>query len=135
MSDVPEWLSKRARLISALAIALLVASAALLVLTDDESFWPLGVTYLSCAALGLDAVVRGVRKRAGVGPSIVNLAPGGWTIFAAMFWIVAVPAYFIGARRKVSEDFAREPVMLGSWIAIGVSALLGAALTCAPLVK
>ncbi len=104
---------------------------------DDDAVWlPMGALYLSSAALGLDAVVRGVRKRAGVGPSIANLAPGGWAIFAAMFWIVAVPAYFIGARRRVGQDDEpREPVRLGSWIAIAVCALGGVVLACVPFLK
>ena len=104
---------------------------------DDESPWiPLALMYLSSAVLGIDAVARGVRKRAGVGPSIANLAPGGWTIFAAMFWIVAVPAYYVGARRRVgADDEPREPVTWGSWLAIGTFTVLGGALLAVGVVK
>lgn len=113
-----------------------MVAAVLQVVGDDDAVWlPLGVLYVSSAAIGLDAVVRGVRKRVGVGPSIGNLAPGGWAIFAAMFWIVAVPAYYFGARRKISDDDAREPVKLGSWVAIGVCAALGFVLACVPILK
>jgi hypothetical protein len=136
VDDVPEWLARRSRAVSAACIILIIVTAILQVVGDDDAVWlPLGALYFSSAALGLDAVVRGVRKRAGVGPSIANLAPGGWAIFAAMFWIVAVPAYFIGARRRVSTDEEREPVTIGSWIAIAVSALLGVVLACVPMVK
>lgn len=136
VNDVPAWLARRARLVSWVCVAVLVVAAALQVFGDDDAVWlPLGALYVSSAALGVDAIVRGVRKRAGVGPSIANLAPGGWAIFAAMFWIVAVPAYFIGARRRVDNDEAREPVTVGSWIAIAVWALLGVLLACVPLVK
>lgn len=137
MDDVPLWMRAHARAISATSIAVIVAAAALQVLDPfgDESPWiPLGALYLSSAAIGLDAMVRGVRKRRGVGPSIANLAPGGWTIFASMFWIVAIPAYFVGARRRVDDGAAREPIRWGSWVAVGTFALLGIALSCAPLV-
>jgi hypothetical protein len=136
VDDVPGWLARRSRAVSAACITIILVAAVLQVVGDDDAVWlPLGVLYFSSAALGLDAVVRGVRKRAGVGPSIANLAPGGWAIFAGMFWIVAVPAYFIGARRRVSFDEEREPVTIGSWIAIAVSALLGVGLACVPMVK
>lgn len=129
-TDVPEWLLRRSRAVSWLCIVLIVAALGLEFFGDEDSVWiPMGVLYLSASALGLDAVVRGVRKRAGVGPSIANLAPGGWAIFAGMFWIVAVPAYYIGARRRVgADDDPREPVTLGSWIAIVVAAVFGLAL-------
>lgn len=126
-----------ARAISFGCIATLVGTAVLLVVDPFESPWPsLGLQYLSSAALGLDAIARGVRKRAGVGPSIVNLAPGGWAVFASMFWIVAVPAYFIGARRRVASTAGEaEPLTWGSWATIGGFVLLGVALACAPLVR
>jgi hypothetical protein len=135
VSDVPEWLTRHTRLISALCIALLIGVLAIELLTEEEAIWPLGFAYLSASALGLDAVVKGVRKRVGVGPSIANLAPGGWTIFAGMFWIVAVPAYYIGARRKTDDDEPREPITWGSWAAIVGFALFGVALVCSPLAK
>lgn len=136
MGDVPQALARRARPISWACLAIVIVAAVLQVVGDDDAVWlPLGVLYVSSAAIGLDAIVRGVRKRASVGPSIGNLAPGGWAIFAAMFWIVAVPAYYFGARRKVSDDDAREPVRLGSWVAIGVCATLGVVLACVPILK
>lgn len=136
MSDVPEWLARRQRLISIVCFAILIVAAVLQVVGDDDDLWvALGVLYISSAALGLEAAVRGVRKRAGVGPSIANLAPGGWTIFAAMFWIVAVPAYFFGARRKVADAEAREPMLIGSWIAIVATGVFGVVLVCVPWIK
>lgn len=131
MDDVPRALRDHRRAISRACVAVVVIAAVLQVvdaLGEDGSPWPaMGALYVSSAAIGLDAVVRGVRKRAGVGISIANLAPGGWAIFAAMFWILAVPAYFVGARRRVgSDDAPREPVAWGSWVAIVTFALLGA---------
>lgn len=130
--DTPRWVREHARPISYACIALLAITAVLQVVDvgDDESPWiPLALMYLSSALLGLDAVARGVRKRAGVGPSIANLAPGGWTIFAAMFWIIAIPAYYFGARKRAPliED-PRERVTWGSWTAIVAFAVFGAAL-------
>lgn len=116
--------------ISRVCVAITIATALYQVLElfiEASDFLGLGILNLSSAALGVDAMVRGVRKRAGEGPSIRNLAPGGWTIFAGMFWIVAIPAYFIGARRRVIEG-PIEPVRAGSWLAIAVFAILGAAL-------
>jgi len=127
-----------ARALSFVCIAVVVVAGALNVLDvfDDDSPWiPLGALYFSSAALGIDAMVRGVRKRTGVGPSIANLAPGGWTIFASMFWIVAVPAYFFGARRRVDDGAPRDPITWGSWAAVVAFALLGILLACAPLVR
>jgi hypothetical protein len=132
-----------ARAISFASIAVIVVAGALQLFDPfgDESPWlSLGALYFSAAALGLDAMACGVRKRTGVGPSIANLAPGGWTIFASMFWIIAVPAYFIGVRRRrravgATDDEPREPIGWGSWVTIATFALLGVALCCAPLVR
>ena len=129
--EPPPWLKRNARLISYGCIALLVVTAVFQVVDigDDESPWiPLALMYLSSAALGLDAVAKGVRKHVGEGISIRNLAPGGWTIFVAMFWIIAVPAYYFGARRHTTQDFPREPVTWGSWVSIVVFALFGVVL-------
>jgi len=128
VTDTPRWLQRNARLVSYACIAVLVVTTVLqfVDIGDDESPWiPLALMYLSSAALGLDAVARGVRKRAGVGPSIANLAPGGWTIFAAMFWIIAVPAYYFGARRRVNDEYPRERLTWGSWAAIVAFAVFG----------
>ncbi|MGZ3424406.1 MAG: hypothetical protein ACXVEE_41490 [Polyangiales bacterium] len=117
--------------ISRVCVAITIATALFQVaelFVELESEWlSLGILNLSAAALGIDAMVRGVRKRAGEGPSIRNLAPGGWTIFAAMFWIVAVPAYFLGPRRRIVEEPV-EPLGVGSWCAVLVFTVLGAAL-------
>ena len=104
-----------------------------------ENPWPaVALQLLSSAAIGLDAVAVGVRRRVGVGMSIKNLAPGGWATFAAMLWIVAVPAYFFGARRRARrgelEDVEVEPVRWGSWLAIGVITTLGGLALLAGLV-
>jgi hypothetical protein len=129
VTDTPRLLKTNAKVVSYACIALLVVTGVLqfVDLGDDESPWiPLALMYLSSAFLGLDAVARGVRKRAGVGPSIANLAPGGWTIFAAMFWIIAIPAYYFGARRRVGQDDEpRERVTWGSWAAIAGFAAFG----------
>lgn len=137
VSDVPSWLRARAGLVSAATVLVLAATfGAQLVEISEVTYemLPLAAIYLSAAALGFDAAVRGVRKRVGVGPSIANLAPGGWAIFAAMIWIVAVPAYFVGARRKarIEDGEPREPMTWHSWAAIAAFALLGAAVACAP---
>jgi hypothetical protein len=96
-----------------------------------ENPWvPIGLQLLSSAAIGLDAIAVGVRKRAGVGISIANLAPGGWALFASQLWIVGVPAYFFGARRRARrgelEGVDVEPVRFGSWAAIVALAAIGA---------
>lgn len=130
MTDTPRWVRDNARVIAVCCAAVLVVTAVLQFTGDEESPWiPLGFMYLSSSVLGLDAAARGVRKRLGEGPSIANLAPGGWTIFAGMFWIVAVPAYYFGARRRVGrDDEPRERLTRGSWVAMAAFALLGAVL-------
>ncbi len=110
-----------------LAIAAEVATA----LEWIENPWPaIALQLLSAAAIGLDAVAVGVRRRVGVGMSIANLAPGGWAIFAGMMWILAVPAYFFGARRRARRgelvEVEVEPLRWGSFAAIAVLAGLGA---------
>ncbi len=139
--DVPPWLRAHAVAISR-ACLVVVGAAALVQVADlfaeeDASPWvPIGILYLSAAALGLEAMAVGVRKQLGRGPSIANLAPGGWAIFAAMFWILAVPAYFFGARKRraiAEPDAPSEPVTWGSWVAIGTFALLGLVLIAAGL--
>ena len=134
MADVPSWLRARARTVAALnGIALLLALAVQFI--DVDELLPLAAMYGSAALLGLDAAAVGVRKRAGEGPSIRNLAPGGWAVFAAMFWIVAVPAYFLGARRasRRADGAPREELTWGSWVAIGGFATLGLCLAAVAL--
>lgn len=136
MTDVPSWLSSKARLVSAICVVTLVATLGLQVVEVGDELLPVAMMYFSAAVLGLDAAVHGVRKRRGVGPSIANLAPGGWAIFTAMFWIVAVPAYYFGARRRrLEDDDPREPITWGSWVTLAAFALLGILIACAPLVK
>lgn len=137
VDDTPRWLAKNARIVSYACIALLLVTLVFQFIGEDESPWvPLALMYLSSALLGVDAIAHGVRKRAGVGPSIANLAPGGWTIFTAMFWIIAVPAYYFGARRRVGrDDDPRERVTWGSWLAIGTFAAIGGALLVVSVVR
>jgi hypothetical protein len=130
LKDLPEWMVRHRVVISRVCVAITIATALYQVLelfVEASDFLGLGILNLSSAAIGIDAMVRGVRKRADAGPSIKNLAPGGWTIFAGMFWIVAIPAYFLGPRRKTIEGPV-EPVTAGSWLAIAVFAVLGAVL-------
>ncbi|MBX7197300.1 MAG: hypothetical protein K1X94_34940 [Sandaracinaceae bacterium] len=136
MQDVPRALRDHPRLVSIVCALVLCAGFALQLFEFGDELLPVAAMYFSAAALGLDAAANGVRKRAGFGPSIANLAPGGWTIFGAMFWIVAVPAYYLGARRRKNREdgLPREPMTWGSWVAIGAFALLGVILACAPLV-
>jgi len=125
---VPAWVRNNRRLIAYGCIAVLVITAVFQVVDvgDDDSPWiPMALMYVSSAALGLDAAAKGVRKHVGEGLSIRNLAPGGWTIFAAMFWIIAVPAYYFGARRRVDDDYPRERMTWGSWAAIVAFAVFG----------
>lgn len=126
-----------ARIISVVSILVLAASFVLQIVEIGDEMLPVAAMYFSAAALGLDAAVHGVRKRAGIGPSIANLAPGGWTVFGSMFWIVAVPAYFLGARRRrnLDDGLPREPMTWGSWVAIVGFAVLGVAIACAPLIR
>jgi len=131
VTDTPPWLRRNSRVVSHACIALLAVTAVLQVVDvgDEDSPWiPMALMYLSAAALGLDAVAKGVRKYPGEGISIRNLAPGGWTIFAAMFWIVAVPAYYFGARRRVNDEDPREPMTWGSWVSIATFAVFGGVL-------
>ena len=136
MQDVPRALREHPKIVSIVCALVLSLGFALQLFEVGDELLPVAAMYFSAAALGLDAAANGVRKRTGQGPSIRNLAPGGWTIFGAMFWIVAVPAYYLGARRQKNRDdgHPREPVTWGSWLAIAAFALLGVILACAPLV-
>jgi hypothetical protein len=96
---------------------------------EVDDVWPaVASIYASSAAIGIDAIATGVRRRVGEGPSIRNLAPGGWALFAASLWLLAVPAYFVGARRRAlrGEDDPddAEPVSVGSFVAIAATALI-----------
>lgn len=85
--------------------------------------------FLSAAAIGVDAWVVGVRRVKGEGPSIRNLAPGGWAMFGAMLWILAVPAYFFARRRVRRGDEDHLEHARATWrdgVAIGVVAAIGA---------
>ena len=135
MDDAPRWMRRRARALSLgciLLVALSIVEQAVELLTDaiDNPWWGVALGFLSAAAIGIDAIVVGVRRVEGEGPSIRNLAPGGWAAFAAMLWIVAVPAYFFGARRHARKDAAEslavERLTWGSWAAIALVATLGA---------
>jgi hypothetical protein len=124
---VPRWVPR-----VCVAIVWLALAAEIAAMFDWlENPWPpVALQLLSSAAIGLDAIAVGVRRRVGVGMSIKNLAPGGWATFALMMWILAVPAYFFGARRRARRgelvDVEVEPVRWGSWVAIGVIAAFGA---------
>jgi hypothetical protein len=97
-------MAARARWISGACLAL-IAMAIVDQIVETFTEWIenpwIGVSlgFISAAALGLDAWVVGVRRAKDEGPSIRNLAPGGWAMFGAMLWVLAVPAYFF-ARRK-----------------------------------
>ena len=141
VSDVPETLQRNAGAARwACMLVVLVAVAAQFAAAFewiDDPMLPLGLGFLSSAAMGIDAIVIGVRKRADAGPSISNLAPGGWALFGAMLWIVAVPAYLFGVRRRAlrearetvpcveDEEQSYERVTPGSWVAIAVVAAVG----------
>ncbi len=132
---MPRWVPRACVALVWLAIAAELAATFEWV----ENPWPaVALQLLSSAAIGLDAVAVGVRRRVGVGMSIKNLAPGGWATFAAMMWIVAVPAYFFGARRRARRgelaEVEVEPVTWGSWVAVGVVAALGGLALLAGLV-
>lgn len=124
---MPRWVPQVCVAVVWLAIGAEVAAAAEWI---ESPWWPIALQLFSSAAIGVDAVAIGVRRRAGVGMSIANLAPGGWAIFASQLWIVAVPAYFFGARRRARRgelaDVEVEPVRWGSWLAISVLGALGA---------
>ena len=127
----PSTLSPAARLASIACNALVLFAAALHIVEVFASPWAaIGVLYLASAALGLDALLVGVRKLRDEGPSIRNLTPGGWAMFAALFFIVAVPAYYAGARRRARRGYdapVERPGALG-YVAIGALVLGGLAL-------
>ena len=133
--DLSPSLRKYARPIAIVCMAIVVGTIAVQVLATmdviQDPWLPLGTGFLSSAAIGLDAAVVGARKRWGVGPSIVNLAPGGWALFGVMLWIVALPAYLLvvrrRARRAVPSEYDEwyEPVDWGSLVAIVVVTVLG----------
>lgn len=113
-----------------MALPLLVlAGVATQFVAFDSPWTQMGFFYLSCAALGLDAHLAGVRAVRGEGPSIRNLSPGGWAVFAAMFSIVAWIAYLF-ARRQGRRGYERptDPVGAGTWVAIGGLTLAGVVL-------
>jgi hypothetical protein len=134
--DIPPKMRTNARAIS-------VACVLVVLLTVAHEFWEiaqavqgqetnpwfgLSLTHLSSAALGIDAFVVGVRKRRDLGPTITNLPPGGWAAFATTLWIIAVPAYFLSARRRArrgADDDPREAAGLGSWLLIAVYVAIG----------
>ena len=83
VDDVPAAVRRGAKWISR-ACMLVLAAAIVEQLVETfsdaiESPW-VGVAagFLSAAAIGVDAWVVGVRRVKGEGPSIRNLAPGGW---------------------------------------------------------
>ena len=67
----------------------------------------------------------------------LHLPGGTWLTepAGAMFWIIAVPAYYFGARRHTKQDFPREPVTWGSWASIIFFALFGGVLLAVGLAK
>lgn len=132
---MPSSIRRYARAIDIACMAIVAVTIAVQVLATmdkiQDPWLPLGTGFLSSAAIGVDAMVIGVRKRWGVGPSIVNLAPGGWALFGVMLWIVALPAYLLVARRRarqalgVEYDEWYEPVRWGSIVGIVVVTVLG----------
>jgi hypothetical protein len=132
VDDRPRWLRDRARTIAiamSASIAIVVACTTAEALDRLDSPWTsLGVQLVSSALIGLDAAAHRVRARAALGPSIRNLSPAGWTALGVMFWIVAAPAYLIGARRAPRGDDPRALDRADAWTiaivgAIGVAAL------------
>ena len=148
--DAPKAMRTHARAISRACIALIVVALVEqvweLVLAfqsgpiegDDINPWiGIALGFLSSSALGVDAVVVGVRRRRGFGPSIDNLSPGGWATFGAMMWVLAVPAYFFGARRRAvrgDDDDELEPLTAFGWLAIAVPFAIGLFATFAALI-
>ena len=139
---MPASIAARARWISFACMTVLAAAVVEQIVetfTDAiENPW-LGVAlgFLSSAALGIDAIVVGVRRQRGYGPSIKNLAPGGWATFGSMMWVLAVPAYFFGARRRAlrgDDDIESEPLTIGNWVAIAVPFAIGLFATFAALI-
>ena len=122
-----KWISRACLLVVAAAIAEQLVET----FTEwIENPW-IGVAlgFLSAAAIGVDAWVVGVRRVKDEGPSIRNLAPGGWACFAAMLWILAVPAYFFARRRVRSGGEEHLEHARATWrdgVAIGVVAAIGA---------
>jgi hypothetical protein len=101
---------------------------------------PLALLYLSAAAIGVEAAVRGVRAELARGPSIRNLTPGGWACFAALAWIVAVPAYALAIRRRERPNARRvataeERLGRGDALAILVVASMGLGCACVAAVS
>jgi hypothetical protein len=135
--DVPHALRRHARVVSwvSVSIVLLTVAEQVWEVVAEEGAGPspwLGITlgFWSAAAIGLDALVVGVRKKRDFGPSIANLGPGGWACFAALMWILAVPAYFLGAprpARRGGDDDPREPASMLTLFAIALVVLVGAA--------
>lgn len=115
-------------------VALQVADALELI---DDPWLAIGAQFVSSAAIGVDALSAGVRKRSDAGPSIVNLAPGGWAVFGAMLWPVAMLAY-VFARRRARKGYDDAPVeratpfglvAIAAVLAIGLFTALAGALT------
>ena len=150
VDDAPRAMQRHARVISALCIALVLVALVEQVWEvmiafgvfggegDELNPWiGIALGFLSSAALGIDAIVVGVRRHRGYGPSIKNLAPGGWATFGSMMWVLAVPVYFLGARRRAlrgDDEGEREPMTIGGWVAIAVPFAIGLFATFAALI-
>jgi hypothetical protein len=117
----------RARSVASIVLpSLALAGVATQFVAFASPWQQMGLFYLTCAVIGLDAWVVGVRAVRGEGPSIRNLSPGGWAVFVAMVSIVALPAYLF-ARRRGRRGYSgpTDPVGPGTWVALGALTLAG----------
>lgn len=119
--------SVRARWVASVVLPTLAVAGVATQFVGFASPWQqMGLFYLTCAVIGLDAWLVGVRAVRGEGPSIRNLSPGGWAVFVAMVSIVALPAYLFARRRgKRGYDTATDPVGAGTWVALAALGLAG----------
>ncbi len=131
MAHVQSWSTKLASTACHFVVLFAVALHVIEVFTSPWT--AMGFVYLASAAVGIDALLVGVRKLRDEGPSIRNLTPGGWAMFAALFFVVAVPAYYVGARRRARRgyDAPIEPPGALGFVAIGALVLGGVALLLA----
>lgn len=132
--NVPDWFLKNSSLIRISCGLIHLAAIGIQIAASVEwiqsEFMPLGAMYFSATAMGVDAMIVGVREDKKHGISVHNLSPGGWVLFGMMLWLIALPFYQFGARRRTIKNAQNlgtyNSVDIADWALCGMSLLFGA---------